>query len=315
MKTVPLNTIFDIEYGNQFDYNKMAPEKGGINFVSRSSQSLGVVDSVKGVYGIKPYEAGLITVTLGGTYLLSSFVQEEEFYTAQNVKVLKPIKKMEFVEKLFYCLAISRNRFRYTSHGREANMSLDTLLVPEKMPKKWGVIKYNGHEIDKAPVINEKVKLSPAKWKNFQLEKLFVVSSSKDELMDKLTLNGDTPYVTSSDKNNGITDYVVEKATNSGNTITANRGGSVGYFFYQPDPYKSTPVDVRILTPKFRMNPYIGLFLKTILQSEKFRFNYSRKMGTRRLNELVIRLPYKNTEPDWAYMENYIKSLPYSASM
>lgn len=71
---VPLKNIFDIEYGNKFDKNKMSLDDGGVNFVSRSSKDLGFDGKVARATGIKPYEKGLITVTLGGTYLLSSFV-------------------------------------------------------------------------------------------------------------------------------------------------------------------------------------------------------------------------------------------------
>ncbi len=315
MKLVTLNTIFEIEYGNQFDLNKMELKKGGVNFVSRSSRSLGVVAQVKEMPGIEPYPAGLITVTLGGTYLLSSYVQQKKFYTAQNIKVLTPKRKMSFAEKLYYCLAISKNRFRYTSHGREANITLDSLLVPEGIPSGWEKISFDDYDIEKEPLLKAGVELNTSKWLYFNLDRLFEVSASKDELIDDLTIGGKTPYVTSSDTDNGVTTFVKEAATNPAGTITANRGGSVGFFYYQPIPYKATPVDVRILTPKFRMSVYIGLFLKTILQLEKYRFNYSRKMGTKRLNEVKIKLPSKNSEPDWSFMETYIKSLPYSSNL
>jgi hypothetical protein len=316
MKLVPLNSIFDIEYGNQFDLYKMDFEDPEINFVSRSSQNLGVVAKVSKELNFEPYPAGLITVTLGGTYLLSSFVQQEPFYTAQNIKVLTPKKEMDFKEKVFYCMAIQSNRFRYTSHGREANVTLDHLLVPAEVPAKW--LKLNVDKlvsIDEDSLNNKKLSLDVKTWKYFELVNLFEISASSDELMDDLSEGGTTPYITSTDDNNGVTSYVKEEPTNSAGTITANRGGSVGYFFYQPLPYKSTPVDVRILTPKFKINPYIGLFLKTILQLEKYRYNYSRKMGSDRLSEFRIKLPALNTQPDWQFMEDYIKSLPYSASI
>lgn len=124
-----------------------------------------------------------------------------------------------------------------------------------------------------------------------------------------------TPYISSTERNNGIFEYVDELPTNKGNTITANRGGSVGFFFYQPMDYLATPVDVRILTPKFELNKYIALFITTVLKREKFKFNYSRKMGTDRLKKLQIKLPSKSGAPDWEFMESYIKSLPYSSSI
>ncbi len=317
MKLVPLNTIFDIEYGNQFDFNKL--EVGGdINFVSRSSQNLGVVAKVEPYKDRLPYEEGLITVTLGGTYLLSAFVQQEKFYTAQNIKVLRPKYDMDFEVKLFYCYAIAKNRFRYTSHGREANVTLNTLLVPESVPTEFiSVVNrtLNKYTPSNKSLVDHKIILNMSDWHYFSVSDLFDITASRDELMDDLNIGGSTPYVTSSDSHNGVTNYVIEEATNPANTITANRGGSVGYFFYQSIPYKATPVDVRIMNPKFQMNSYVGLFLKTVLQLEKARYNYSRKMGTDRLNQMRIKLPEKNGQPDWLFMENYIKSLPYSSAL
>ena len=87
---VEIRKLFAVEYGNQLDKNKTTESQTGIHFVSRSSSDLGVDGRVDPLAGVTPYAAGLITVTLGGTYLLSAFVQPEEFYTAQNIKVLKP---------------------------------------------------------------------------------------------------------------------------------------------------------------------------------------------------------------------------------
>src|SRR5882762_7385827 len=104
MNLVPLNEIFDIQYGNQFDLNKLEViAEGEINFVTRTSKNLGVVGKVLPFKETEPFSDGLITVTLGGTYLLSSFVQPAPFYTGQNVKVLSPRRSMGFMEKIFYC--------------------------------------------------------------------------------------------------------------------------------------------------------------------------------------------------------------------
>jgi hypothetical protein len=138
----PLNELFDVTYGNKFDLNKMTVVGKGssepwLNFVGRSSENHGVSARVKPVDGVVPFEAGLITVALGGTKLLSSFVQMYPFYTAQNVAVLRARTTMSFAQKLFVCIAIRHNRFRYSAFGREANRTLRTLSVPE--PKEFPV--------------------------------------------------------------------------------------------------------------------------------------------------------------------------------
>lgn len=318
MSLVPLNKIFKIQYGNQFDLNKLESDEGAtINFVSRSSQDLGVICKVHSYKNVEPFPPGLITITLGGTYLLSSFVQQGKFYTAQNIKVLTPKNEMTFEEKIFYCKIIESNRYRYSSHGREANKTLNGLLVPDEMPAHLKKIRFGDLlKENENSVIKDKILLESKNWQIFELSSLFIVSASSDKLINDLTIGGRTPYISSTEKNNGVFEYVEEHPTNKANTITANRGGSVGFFFYQPADYLATPVDVRILTPKFNLNKYIGLFLTTILKLEKFKFNYSRKMGTDRLQSLKIKLPTtKDNNPDFEYMERFIKSLPYSASL
>jgi len=163
--------------------------------------------------------------------------------------------------------------------------------------------------------IRQSIKLDTSAWKYFNLVKLFNVCSTRDPLINELSLGGDVPYITSSETNNGVTNFVQEYSDFGANTITANRGGSVGYFFYQPMNYLATPVDVRILKPKFDMNPFNGIFLVAVLQMEKYRYNYSRKMGTDRLKGFTIKLPAKGDDPDWDLMERYIKSLPYSSNL
>ena len=54
----------------------------------------------------------------------------------------------------------------------------------------------------------------------------------------------------------------------------------------------------------------------TLIRKEKYRFNYGRKWETERMKESLIKLPIdKNGNPDFEFMENYIKSLPYSANL
>jgi hypothetical protein len=46
------------------------------------------------------------------------------------------------------------------------------------------------------------------------------------------------------------------------------------------------------------------------------KYNYGRGATKDRLSQLRIKLPNKGyNKPDWEFMENYIKSLPYSSTM
>ena len=61
------------------------------------------------------------------------------------------------------------------------------------------------------------------------------------------------------------------------------------------------------------MNKYIGLFLCMVIDAEKYRFSYGRTLTKTYFTSSKIKLPAtKEGKPDWQWMEDYIKSLPYS---
>jgi len=309
MKLTTLDKLFNINYGNGFELINMdlldSDSEISIPFVSRTSTNNGISAYVKQVKEIDPFKSGLITVSVGGS-VLETFLQTRPFYTGFHVLVLTPKRKMSDLEKLFYCYCIRKNKYRY-NYGRQANKTLKGLLIPTYIPDNWKNIDINSlNNLINKPFTDLKMSLDVQTWDYFNLIDLFEISASRDELIEELEQGGNTPYVTSSDNNNGITSYVQSDPTNQAGTMTANRGGSVGYFFYQPLSYKATPVDVRILTPKFKINIYIGLFLRSVLELEKYRYNYSRKMGTDRLEQIKMRLPSLNKGPDWNYMESEI---------
>ena len=92
-KKFHLYDIFNIDMGNKLDRGKMSD--GTIAFVGRTANNNGinarvgkVIDHEK--YGtVEPYKKGCITLALGGS-IGSCFIQEEPFYTSQNVAVLMP---------------------------------------------------------------------------------------------------------------------------------------------------------------------------------------------------------------------------------
>lgn len=318
MKLVKISDLFEVKNGNGLELINMEEvqfnEPHSCNFISRTEKNNGISARVE-LSETKPFSANTITVAVGGS-VLSTFVQPELYYTGFHIQILIPKKNYSNIEMQFYAYCIRQNKYRY-SYGRQANKTLKDILIPETIPTEWKKINFEKiNYLDRKPLLESKSELNTNNWKWFELVDLFDVSASRDGLSDGLTEGGKTPYVTSSESNNGATSFFEEEATNKAGTITANRGGSVGYFFYQPVDYMSTPVDVRILTPRFKIDSFIGLFMKTILQLEKYRYNYSRKMGSDRLREFRIKLPVdSNDQPDWNFMRDYMKSLPYSANL
>lgn len=145
-------------------------------------------------------------------------------------------------------------------------------------------------------------------WQKFKLKDLFDIYTSSDKNYLK-SEDGNVPYVSSTQFNNGVSSFVKSEVTQSGNTITVARNGSVGSSFYHSYNYCASPDDVRIFRPKFHLNKYIALFLCTLIENEKYRFTYGRKFGTKRMQEAEIKLPVdSNNTPDWRWIENHVKN-------
>jgi hypothetical protein len=321
VKTVPLNQLFDVEYGNKFDLNKMEvldKADGGINFVNRSSRNCGVSATVAPVPGRTPYQAGYITVSLGGS-LLASFVQLEPFYTGQNVAVLKPKTEMNFAEKLYVCMCITHNKFRYSTFGREANRTLRTLPIPARSEFPDWLIDSDVTQLEtefaKPHQPDDYQALNTQSWKWFTLSALFDIRKGKR--LTKADMEpGTTPFISAIDSNNGLRQRITAKPMHPANVISVNyNGNGVAEAYYQPEPFFASD-DVNVLYPKFDLTLPVALFICAIIRREKYRFSYGRKWNLERMNESKIRLPADvHGDPDWEYMRRYVMSRNYSSHL
>jgi 16S rRNA G966 N2-methylase RsmD len=149
-------------------------------------------------------------------------------------------------------------------------------------------------------------------WKEFKLSSIFEIKKGK-RLTKADQTEGDTPYIGAIDSNNGVSSYIGQPPIHEGGTISVSYNGSVAEAFYQPEPYWATD-DVNVLYPKgFELTPETALFICTLIRLEKYRFNYGRKWHLERMRDSVIKLPVTaDGIPDWAFMEQYIKTLPHS---
>ena len=143
---------------------------------------------------------------------------------------------------------------------------------------------------------------------------LFVVKGSKTT--DKKILDDNNkleelkyPYITTQTSNNGIRDWY-DTFTDEGNILTID-SAVVGFCSYQPFNFTASD-HVEKLVPNFEMNVYRALFLSTIINKEQYRYSYGRKFNQDRIRETKIKLPFKDGEIDWDWIESYVKGLNYS---
>src|SRR5271155_3955062 len=178
MKT--LDDLFFVRHGSKLDLNKMRRlpvSMGGVNFVGRSSERHGVSATIERLPDAEPFAAGLITVALGGAKLLSSFVQDDPFYTAQNVVVLTPRAEMSFAEKVYVCMCIRHNRWRYSAFAREANRTIKSIKVPA-FPS-WVEGARDVLDSVSAALTERAPMPSTAKWSPFEMGKIFDIRKGR----------------------------------------------------------------------------------------------------------------------------------------
>ena len=110
--------------------NKMSvSDTSEIAFISRSSKNNGLVAFVDKFNETEPLQPGLITVTLGGTYVLASFLQEIPFYTAQNVAVLKSRMKISKEQKLYYCMTLHFQSHMMLQNSKRKYLEKNLMLL------------------------------------------------------------------------------------------------------------------------------------------------------------------------------------------
>ena len=156
-----LKDLFYCQMGNGIDAGVTTSNNPVYNYVSRDSKGNGVVNYVDVVVNVdkkgkekeeEPFEAGTMTLALGGSYLGSCFVQKLPYYTAQNVSVLREKEPLSIKTKLFITTLIRNEcKYKYVAFGIELNAHYKTDFSI-KLPIQY--------DVEGNPIIDPKHKYS-----------------------------------------------------------------------------------------------------------------------------------------------------------
>ena len=306
-----VSDLFMVKYGVNLELMALETvseyDKEGVNFVARTAENNGVVARVRRIDGIEPQSAGVLSCAGGGS-VLSTFVQIEPFYSGRDLYTLTPIKEMTLHEKLYWCMCIKANAYKYT-YGRQANKTLRDIELPDSVPEWVTTIPISPYTTIN---VNSTLPLYDIKrWGEFTLNQLFDFIKGKRLTKEDMS-EGSTNYLGAIRENNGVRQLVDAPAIFKENCITVNYNGSVGEAFYQPVPFWATD-DVNILYANgWELNKYIALFITTVIKANRYKFSYGRKWTMEKMKQSIVKLPITEQGlPDWDYMECYIKNLPY----
>ena len=160
--------------------------------------------------------------------------------------------------------------------------------------------------------------IDTSNWNYFPLtgkKGLFKIEPCKCSNAGELLEDGnDIEYIGAKKNDNGFMRFVKyeESLVTKGNCIIfiCDGQGSVGYANYiDHDFIGSTTLSVGY---NDRLNEKIGMFIVTVLDLERYRYSFGRKYKTN-LSKVSIKLPANEQgEPDWDFMENFIKNLKFN---
>lgn len=149
-------------------------------------------------------------------------------------------------------------------------------------------------------------KINAEMWKEFRVGDLFSQERGKEKA-PKQNQDGDCPLVQEKSINNGIDRNVTPTRIFKGNaiTISINHAQTV---FYQENDFCAS-VNIAILRND-KINAYSGRFICAILSAAHKKYNYIDKISKDIINDEIIKLPVDgNGNPDWDYMERYMKDI------
>ena len=355
-----ISDIYKSKAINKDDLQIAANWKLGIRYITRTAENNGceLIADLSFIDNSFIQEGNAITI---GDTTATCFYQSEKFITGDHMVVVRADWLNEILT-LYMVTILNKEQYKY-SYGRaflidriketlvklpiqyneDGTVYIDSLkkysdlgYVPDfDMMQQYIKTLHFKYLTTKNKRINiQKLKISD--WKEFYISRtytqsgLFEIENCKCGSAGNLDDGNDINYIGAKKNNNGVMRRVVrvESLVSKGNGIMfiCDGEGSVGYTNYMDEDFiGSTTTSIGY---DEALNPYVALFLVTILDKEKVKYSYGRKYRTH-INEAIIKLPIQRNLkgdpiidaskkyskegyiPDWTFMENYIKALPY----
>ncbi|MCG1010377.1 restriction endonuclease subunit S [Salinicoccus sp. ID82-1] len=161
--------------------------------------------------------------------------------------------------------------------------------------------------------MTDKLTLANVKWKKFKFDSLFEIEKCKCNNASLLNKNiPEIPYVGATNARNGTMYFVKKekKLITKGKCIVfvMDGEGSMGTSFYKEEDF----IGSTTLSAGYNkeLNKYNAMFLTTIMDQNKDKYNFGYKRNLTRLKKETILLPIDEVgEPYWALMEKIMRDI------
>ena len=305
-------------------------EPGKFPLISAGTNNNGVCDFIKcGDKKSKVYDGKIISVDMFG----QSFFHDYKFYSVSHgrINLLKSIKNFSDNCLKFFVVVINkatRGKFSYNqmcSSQRIKNLSIKLpvnetgkpdyifmenfmLRIEEKILDIYCDFIKQKNLSDEIEIVEP---LSEKNFGTFTIGELFYLEQGRGKGNNHLTsVENGISYLGATNRNNGVLDFVepVENLIQQGNCIAfiRNGEGSMGYAVYKKENFIAS-ADITVGYSE-NLNEYTGKFLTTVSDMARGKYNFNYKRSDTRLKREKIKLPVdERGEPDWDYMENFMR--------
>ena len=182
---------------------------------------------------------------------------------------------------------------------------------------------------------NEMPDIKIDEWKEFKfgnlISKIYKAKAlNKEDLLISDEKSNSIRYITRTSEDNGCEFRAVLNEINPSFIEEENAisiGDTTATCFYQSEKFITG--DHMVVVRADWLNKTNALFIVAVLNKEQYKYSYGRAFLMDRIKDTIIKLPVKKNAdgkaiiddthkysedgymPDWEFMENYIKSLPY----
>ena len=320
--------IDDIYKGKAINKGELTKAEGndvGIHYITRTAEDNGCELIAQRDYIQKDFIEAGNAISIGDT-TATCFYQNEEFIVGDHMVVVRA-NWLNKYRGLYITTLLNKEQYKY-SYGRAFVMDKikNTVLylpsTPEGEPD-WQYIEDYIKSLHSKPIttkndFSQKRNLARDRFAEFVFGDLIDdiykgKAINKGELTKADGNDVGIRYITRTAEDNGCEliaqrDYIQKEFIEAGNAISI--GDTTATCFYQNEEF--IVGDHMVVVRANWLNKYRGLYITTLLNKEQYKYSYGRAFVMDKIKNTVLYLPSTpEGEPDWQYMEDYIKSLPY----
>lgn len=326
-----IEDIFSVKIGKNIDANKINKKKGRTAYITRKESNNGVDGFVNHQKELLHTNFPVITI---GNETAMPFVQAYPFFTGTKVNILQPKNIVSKHALLFVaqCLKIHKNKYSYSYTINSTRLRKQKILLPTKdgqpdytfmdiymRSKEEHLLKTYKNYIDGKVITSQEYTniplLTEKSWDTFKIGELFELQQGKSKGLNHLPQSKTgINYLGATRQNNGVLCQVrqVDNIVQKGNCIAfiRNGEGAMGYSIYKAEDFIATS-DISVGYNQY-LNRYNGIFISTVADRARGKYNFGYKRSGKRLaNEKILLPTNSDGQPDYEYMENYMRKKEY----